>query len=173
MRSRIVLSVLIGLGMVIVLAAGSWYLLHHQGHKVCPLSGRPIQPQTRALVMIGGKRYETCCVRCAIIEARQTGKQLCVVEVADFENSKLMDPAKAWYVEGSSVNFCTRMAPAETASGKGTPYLRAFDRCSPSILAFPNEKSARAFIVQHGGVLKRLDDLLKEATSPTGKVQRP
>jgi hypothetical protein len=173
MRTRILLSVLIGLGMVVALAAGSWYLLHHRGEKVCPFSGRPIHSQTRAFVTVGGKKYETCCVRCAIIEAQQTGKRLRVLEVADFENGKLMDPEKAWFVEGSSVNFCTRMAPAETGSARGTVYLRAFDRCSPSILAFRTEKRARAFIGQHGGVLKRLDDLLKEATTATGKVHRP
>ena len=173
MRTRIVLSVLIGLGMAVALAAGSWYLIHQRAEKVCPLSGRPIEPQTRALVMIGGKKYETCCLRCAIIEARQTGKPLRVLKVANFETSKLMDPARAWFVEGSSVNFCTRMSPAATSRGEGTVYLRMFDRCSPSILAFPSKMSARAFIAQHGGALKRLDGLLKEAKSASGKVQRP
>ena len=39
-----------------------------------------IHAQTRALVTIGGQKYETCCVRCAIIEAQQTGKPLRVLE---------------------------------------------------------------------------------------------
>ena len=70
MRKGILFSVLIGLGIMAALAAGSWYLIHHRGEKVCPLSGRPIHPQTRALAIIGRKKYETCCVRCAIAEAQ-------------------------------------------------------------------------------------------------------
>ena len=173
MRMRIIFAAIFGLMAIVAALGGAWYLLHQQQTKVCPFSGRPIHPQSRAFVTVGGKEYETCCVRCAIIEARQTGKSLRILKVANFETGKLMDPAKAWFVEGSSVNFCTRMAPTATGSGKGIVYLRAFDRCSPSILAFPNEKDARAFIAQDGGVLVRLDDLLKEVTSATGEAQRP
>lgn len=173
MRTRIIFAAVFGLAVMAAALGGAWYLLRQQQTKICPFSGRPIHSQTRAFVTIGGKKYETCCVRCAIIEAQQTGKRLRVAEVADFENGKLMEPEKAWFVEGSSVNLCTRRSPAETGSDRGTVYLRSFDRCSPSILAFSSEKSARVFIAQHGGVLMRLGDLLKEATSTTGKVREP
>ena len=173
MQRKVLIASIVALAGFLILAGGAWYLLHQQQAKVCPLSGRPIQPKTRALVIIGGKDYETCCVRCAITEAQQTGKPLRIRKVADFENGKLIDPANAWFVESSDVNLCMRMSPATLSPGRQTVHLRVFDRCAPSVLAFSSEKDARAFIAQHGGVLKRLEDLLKEAQSATGKVQEP
>lgn len=163
------------LALVIILAglAGAWYFVSYRQPKVCPFSGREIHPQTRALVTIGGQKYETCCVRCAIIEAQQTGKPLRVLKVADFDTSKLLDPEKAWFVESSTVNLCMRMAPAMESPGRTSVYVRTFDRCSPSALAFSSEQRARDFIAQHGGTLKRLSDLQAEAATTTGKVQRP
>ena len=173
MRTKLLVASIVGLGTVLVLAAGAWYLLHRSEAKTCPLSGRPIQPQTRALVTIGGKDYETCCVRCAITAAQQTGKPLRIRKVADFETRKLIDPAKAWFVESSDVNLCMRMSPAMVSPGRETVHVRAFDRCSPSVLAFSNEQHARNFIAQHGGVLRRLADLQGEVTSTSGKAQNP
>ena len=173
MRIRPNLIGIFTLGAVIAVLGGAWYLVSHRQAKICPFSGRAIHPQTRALVTIGGKKYETCCVRCAIIEAQQTGKPLRVLKVADFETRRLMDPGNAWFVEGSAVNMCMRMSPAAESHGRESVYVRAFDRCSPSVLAFSNEQHAHDFIAQHGGALKRLADFESEATSTTGKVQKP
>ncbi len=161
--------------LVVALAglAGAWYLVSHRQAKVCPFSGRLIHAQARAVVLIGGHKYETCCVRCAIIEARQTGKPLRILKVADFETSKLIDPASAWFVESSEVNLCMRMSPEAESPGRESVYLRGFDRCSPSAFAFSDERQARAFIAQHGGALKRLADLEREAALAAGKVQKP
>lgn len=163
------------LALVAVLAVlgGAWYFVSHRQAKVCPFSGREIHPETRAVVTVGGKKYEVCCVRCAMIEAQQTGKPLKVLKVADFETSRLMDPGNAWFVEGSAVNECMRMSPAAESPSREGVYLRSFDRCSPSVLAFSTEQHARDFIAQHGGALKRLSDLESDATSKTGKVQTP
>ena len=173
MRKRIVFAGVLGLGAVLVILGGAWYLLTQRQAKVCPFSGRGIHPQTRALVTIGGRKYETCCVRCAIIEARQTGKSLRVLKVADFETSKLLNPNKAWFVEGSGVNLCMSMSQAAESPGRESVYLRGFDRCSPSALAFSSEKQARAFISEHGGILRRLEDLQDESKPTVPQVKKP
>jgi hypothetical protein len=173
MRTKIIIAGVIGLGVILAALAGGWYLLNQRQTSDCPFSGRPIHAQTRAVVLLGGHKYETCCVRCAIIEAQQTGKPLRILKVADFETSRLLDPSSAWYVESSEVNLCMRMSPGAESLGRGSVYLRGFDRCSPSALAFSNEQQARAFMVQHGGALKRLADLERETASPTGKAQKP
>ena len=165
-----------GISALVVILAGSgvaWYLVSHRQPKVCPFSGRAIHPQTRALVKIGGRTYETCCVRCAIIEAQQTGEPLRILKVADFGTSKLIDPESAWFVESSDVNLCIRTAPAAQSPGRESVFVRSFDRCSPSALAFSSEQHARDFMAQHGGALKRLSDLQAEARITTGTVQRP
>lgn len=173
MRTKILVPGLIGFVAVLAMLGGAWYLVRQRQTKICPFSGRLIHAQTRARVTIGGRQYQTCCVRCAIIEARQTGKPLRILKVADFETGKLIDPVRAWFVESSDMNLCMRMSPAAESLGRESVYMRGFDRCSPSALAFRNEQQARAFMVQHGGVLKRLDDLQGEATSTSGKVQQP
>jgi hypothetical protein len=171
MRMRLILTGIIGTVIVIAALLGSWLLLHRAN--ICPLSGRVIHKQARAYVTIGGRNYETCCLRCALIEAEQTGKRLRVREVADFDTGRLLDPQKAWYVEGSDVNLCMRTTrSAQNPSGHGV-YLRAFDRCSPSVYAFKDEQHARAFMAQRGGVLKRLGDLLQETEPSTGKAEKP
>ncbi len=163
----------IALLVVLFVLGGAWYLVSHRQPKVCPFSGRAIYPQTRALVTVSRKKYETCCVRCAMIEAEQTGKLLKVLKVADFETSKLIDPESAWFVENSNVNLCMRTAPAVKSPGRESVYVRTFDRCSPSVLAFSSEQRARSFIAQHGGLLKRIADLHMEAAKTIGKVQTP
>jgi hypothetical protein len=173
MRTRIIVAAVLGLGVILATLGGGWFLLHQRQTKLCPFSGRPIHAQTRAVVMIGGQKYETCCVRCAIVEAQQTGKPLRILKVADFETGRLLDPSSAWFVESSAVNLCMRVSPAAESTGRDSVYLRGFDRCSPSALAFSSEQQARAFITQHGGALKRLADLEQETASTTGKVQKP
>lgn len=173
MRIKLIIAGVVGLALVLAALGGGWYLLNQRQTKICPFSGRPIHAQARAVVIIGGHKYETCCVRCAIIEAQQTGKPLRILKVADFETSRLLDPQKAWFVESSEVNLCMRMSPAAESPGREGVYLRSFDRCSPSALAFSSEQQAQEFITQHGGALKRLADLERETTAPTGKVQKP
>ncbi len=173
MRTRLILTGILGMGVVLAVLGGGWYLLSLRQAAVCPFSGRVIHAQTRALVTIGGKKYETCCVRCAIVEAQQTGKSLRILKVANFDTGRLLDPNKAWFVESSTVNLCMRTAPGAESPGRESVYLRGFDRCSPSALAFSDEQSARAFIGQHGGVLKRLDDLQREAALTSPRVQKP
>ena len=151
----------------------AWYLLRRRPETLCPLSGRGIHAETRALVTIAGRKYETCCVRCGIIEAQQTGKPLRVLEVADFETGKLLSAVKAWYVEGSPVNPCMNMTPRAESADRQTMCLLGFDRCSPSVLAFSDERQARVFIAQHGGALKRLDDLQHEIQPVAPGVKTP
>lgn len=173
MRTKSNFVGIVALIAVLAILCGAWYLVSHQQAKVCPFSGRIIHPQARAFVTIGGKEYETCCVRCAIIEAQQTGKPLRILKVADFDTGRLLDPNKAWFVESSAVNLCMRTTPGAESPGRETVFVRGFDRCSPSALAFRSEQQARAFMAQHGGVLKRLADLQREATITVPKVQQP
>ncbi len=173
MRKKLNFIDISALVAVLAVLGCAWYIVIHRPPKLCPFSGREIHPETRALVTIGGRKYETCCVRCAIIEAQQTGKPLRVLKVADFESGKLIDPESAWFVEDCGVNLCMRRTPAVESRSRESVYVRTFDRCSPGVLAFSSEPHARAFIAQHGGVLKRLPDLQAEAATSIGRVQKP
>lgn len=162
MRTRTIIAGIVGLGFVIAASLVAWHMLN-RAPKTCPFSGRRIHAETRAVVAIGGRTYETCCVRCGITEARQKEKTFRVLKVADFETGKLLDAEKAWYVEGSALNPCTTETPNAQSVDRQTVCLRGFDRCAPSVLGFSSEEHARAFIAQHSGALKRLDDLQQES----------
>jgi hypothetical protein len=166
------IATVLALGVILAALGGGWFILHQRQATICPFSNRPIHAQTRTVVTIGGQKYETCCVRCAIVEAQQTGKSLRILKVADFETSRLIDPSSAWFVESSAVNLCMRVSPAAESAARDSVYMRGFDRCSPNALAFSSEQKARTFITQHGGSLKRLADLEQETTATTGKVQK-
>jgi hypothetical protein len=171
MRTRNIFATVFAFAIIVAALVGGWHLQRQRQTKICLFSGRAIPSKTRAFVTVGVKEYETCCLRCAIIEAQQTGKSLSILKVADFETRKLLDPASAWFVEGSTVDFSARMATGTESPGEEAVYVCDFDRCSPRILPFSSEKHARAFIASHGGVIKRLDDLEREATSTGLKVQ--
>lgn len=173
MKSKTVIGVLVVLGFVALAGGGAWYLLRQREEASCPFSGRGIHRQTRALVTIAGKEYEACCVRCAIVEAQQTGKPLRIRAVADFESGDLLKPDDAWFVEDSTVNFCMRTTPAAQSPTRHEVYMRGFDRCEPSVLAFSNEQQARSFIAQHGGVLRRLGELEQEIKPLGSGVKTP
>lgn len=162
MRVRTIIAGIVGVGVVIAASLAGWHVLR-RGETLCPFSGRGIHDDTRAVVAIGGRNYVTCCVRCGITEARQKGKALRVLKVADFETGKLLVAEKAWYVEGSALNPCTSESPKAESIDRQTVCLRGFDRCSPSVLGFSSEDRARAFMAQHGGVLKSLDELQQES----------
>ena len=171
MRTKTFIATVIAVALVIVALGGAWYLTHERRPEYCQLSGRLIQPHMLTVVRVKGKKLYTCCARCALTYQGQTGIRTEVLKVTDYASGSLIDAREAWFVGGSRVEPCC--SPALNREEGRTPYLRMFDRCSPSILAFPSEMSARAFIAQHGGALKRLDGLLKEAKSASGKVQRP
>lgn len=173
MRTKTIVVAVVAVALVIIALGGAWYLLERKPEAVCPFSGRGIHVQTRARVRIGGREYETCCVRCAIIEAQQTGKPLRVLEVGDFETGNLLIADRAWFVEGSAVNPCMSMAPKAGRGDQHTVCLLGFDRCSPSDLAFSSEGQARTFAVQHGGTLKHLSDLECEIRTETPGVKTP
>jgi nitrous oxide reductase accessory protein NosL len=110
---------------------------------------------------IAGKEVRACCPRCAISEANQEQKALRLIEVHDYQSGKGISPANAWFVEGSRVIACTHDM---TRMGEHKDMQdMAFDRCSPSTLAFANKPDADAFIAQNGGTVLSFGQLMSEA----------
>jgi hypothetical protein len=55
-------------------------------------------------------------------------------------------------VEGSDETPCVH-EHGPMMSDSGTPMQICYDRCMPSLIGFSAAETARAFMVQHGGVL--------------------
>ncbi|MFQ5926314.1 MAG: hypothetical protein ACE5MH_02645 [Terriglobia bacterium] len=163
MNLRTVLAALIGLGLVGGVAVGAWYVLHEPSPVFCQISGRPIHANMHTLVQINGEKLYACCPRCPLTVAAQAGKQSRILEVTDYVSGERLPASEAYFVAGSRVEVCS--APRLRVDESRTPYVRLFDRCGPSLLAFAREGEARDFIVNYGGGLKRLGELMRETLS--------
>jgi hypothetical protein len=123
----------------------------------------------RTVAKTDGRTIQACCVRCVLTVAQQTGKEVQFLSVNDYDTGKQLAPDKAFYVDGSQVEVCS--TPQVKPGEEMVPSERVYDRCAPSVIAFANEDKARAFIAQHGGSLKKLNELVSEAASQPGPAE--
>ncbi|MFB3813047.1 MAG: hypothetical protein ACE14L_02965 [Terriglobales bacterium] len=142
------------MGLLVVigglLLAGEYVVLR-RSHELCSLCQRSINPRARVMAEIGGERRNVCCAHCAITEGIQQRKPVRFLWVTDYNSGAHLDPAKAWYVEGSRVLACEHdMAHMDMSKH---PQQLSFDRCSPGTFAFGSRVAAEAFAQANGGVV--------------------
>jgi hypothetical protein len=164
MKKRLISASLIAAAVILGVALGDWYALRGRPPAFCEVSGRPIHSNMLTVVEVNGKRLYTCCPRCPLTLVRQAHAQVKLLEVTDYPSGRRLKARDAYFVNGSMVEMCS--APRMLSDESGTPYVREFDRCSPSVLAFAREDEARAFLAHNGGTLARMDDLMREAGAP-------
>lgn len=157
MWKRIVLA---ALGLAVVALVGVFIDSNLMAPDQCDVCYRPLHAETYYRIhMADGKALDVCCPRCGL--RFQAGRDDVVrTKVTDFGSNALLDAEDAFYVEGSPVHFCGHAHIEEDRSG--TQYELAYDRCLPSLIAFESREGAVRFIRRNGGVLKTMDELLKE-----------
>ncbi len=163
MRAKTIVAGIVAVAVILVALGGAWYLTHTRPPKYCQLSGRPIRPHMLTTVRIGGKTMYACCARCALTYEQQTGTPVTIVRVTDYLSGREIDAKKAYFADGSQVEPCC--VPAAGREEGRTTYIRMFDRCFPSLIAFADQNDARAFVEQHGGTVTTLNELEKQAKS--------
>jgi hypothetical protein len=151
-------------GVIILIAIGcglgyaGWRMLSPSGHEVCEVCNRPIHGHSRALGEIDGGGEEVfCCPTCALTAHHQTRKKVKIIQLTDFDADRPLAPDDAYVVEGSTLNLCLQHQPL--ADKDKQPVQIAFDRCSPSIYAFASEASADRFAREHGGTVRKFQEL--------------
>ncbi len=140
-----------------LLVAGQWSL-HHRSQELCGICQRHINPQAGVIAEIGGHRRHVCCAHCAITEGLQEHKPVRLIEVTDYSSGQKLDPARAWYVDGSRIVACTHDM-AHMSEMKQVEQT-AFDRCSPGTFAFATRAEAEAFAAKNGGAIRSLSEML-------------
>jgi len=169
MDRRTVFAAAVALAFLLGAAAGAWYALRGRPPIACEIDGRPIHGNMHTLLHVDGKQYHACCARCGLTLASQAHRQIEILEVTDYMSGRRLPAAQAFYVEGSRVEVCS--GPRLNRKEGLAPYVRLFDRCAPSLLAFAREEQARAFLTEYGGSLKRLEELMREAATPRAPAE--
>lgn len=146
--------------LLATLVAGGFWLLRHGGHEECSVCRREIHAPSRAVVEVNGQREALCCARCAITLARQRGKSVRLVQVADYSSERMLRPEDAFYVEGSRIVLCAKHEPLLDPTKHAIE--RVFDRCEPSLYAFARRADADAFAQQNGGTVFTAKQVLRE-----------
>jgi hypothetical protein len=78
--------------------------------------------------------------------------------VTDYNSGRKLDPANAWYVDGSRVVACTHdMTRMNEMKQMEKP---EFDRCSPGTFAFASRAEADAFATKNGGAVRNMQEML-------------
>ena len=170
MRKKVIYAGIIGLFAVVAALGGAWYMTHERPPQYCQLSGRPIHPHMLTVVRVNGKKLYACSARCALMYERQTGIHAEVVQVTDYISGRRIDARKAWFANGSRTEPCS--SPAMKQDAGGATYMRMFDRCSPSLIAFSRQDQALNFIAANGGKLTTLNDLEIQAKSENHGVSK-
>lgn len=151
-------------GVIILIAIGcglgyaGWRMLSPSGREICEVCNRPIHAQSRTVGEIDdGEEEVFCCPTCALTAHHQTSMKVKIIHLTDFDTDRPLAPDGAYVVEDSTLNLCIRHQPL--ADRDKQPAQMAFDRCSPSIYAFASEAGADRFARDHGGIVRRFQEL--------------
>ena len=155
----------LGLGIILAIALGlgyaGWRARRSSESAVCRVCGRMVHADMRTVAAVGDKREVFCCPTCALSAGAQLHKAVRFEQLSDYETGHPLLPANAFAVEGSDVVPCVHSHPMLNPDGQPIPM--AYDRCSPSIIAFTDRTSAERFAHEHGG---QIDTFLRLTAAP-------
>ena len=131
------------------LAFGGWRIFENQRHSGCAACGRAVDGHSLTIATVDGEEQRFCCPACALSVERQSGSKVWILSLSNHSGGGSIDPSEAFVVVGSTVNHCLRTKPM-VGSQKHLSHLE-YDRCSPSAMAFADQRAAQAFAAEFGG----------------------
>jgi hypothetical protein len=152
--SLIAILVLAGLGYA------GWRFVTDRNAQSCKACARPVHAHMKTVAILDGKRATYCCPACALSEHQQSGRPVQIVELTDYLTNATLKPETSFVVRNSDVNPCLQHHPAVGENNQ--PLESRFDRCSPSVLAFHDQRSAATFAGEHGGQVVKFSDFAAE-----------
>lgn len=157
-------SVVASLVAVLILAGvgfAGWRFITERSGQSCQACARPVHAHMKTVAILDGKRAIYCCPACALSAHQQSGKPVQVVELTDYPTNKSLKPETSFLVRNSDVNPCLQHHHPDVGENS-QPLESHFDRCTPSVLAFEDQKSAAAFAGEHGGQVVKFSDFATE-----------
>ena len=149
MRPKSVCASIVAILVLAGLGYSTWHFVKERSAQSCKVCMRPVHSHMKTAAIVDGKRSIYCCPACALSEHQQSGNPVQVVELTDYLSNGAMKPEGSFVVRNSDVNPCLQQHPAVGENNQ--PLESHFDRCTPSVLAFQDQKAAAAFAGEHGG----------------------
>jgi hypothetical protein len=148
-RTQQITGWLIGIVLAIILVWGA-KAVFGRSPRICVVCQRTIDPHWAfKIVLQSGKSLETCCCRCGFRYVMTSHQPVRAMWATDFFSGKRVSAQKAVYVSDSRLTHC---APTGLqVDWLGSSYVKVFDRCLPSLVAFKDRREARRFQKQYGG----------------------
>jgi hypothetical protein len=141
--------------------SGTWLamrlLLARDQGEYCMACKRPVHLVTKTVAIAGGRKEIYCCPMCALSDGKQRHIPVKVVTLTDYDWAHAINADTAFIVRGSDVNPCLQHAPRPFGDDQ-RPMALAYDRCTPSIIAFAKKADAEQFARAHGGQTMRWVD---------------
>jgi hypothetical protein len=160
MQRKSVFASIVAIFVLVGLGYSAWRFVKERSAQSCKACTRRVHSNMKTVAIVDGKRAIYCCPACALSEHQQSGKQVQVVELTDYLSGVPSKPESSFVVRNSDVNPCRQHHPAVGENNQ--PLDSNFDRCTPSVLAFQDQKSAGAFASEHGGQVVRFSDFASE-----------
>ena len=156
-RNSVTVGVVVVVALGLVLGYVGRQMLDSERDQTCAACGRPVHSHAKVVGLVDEDPRTFCCAACVLMDHRQTGRKIEVVELTDYSTHTVVEPEEAFLVVGSRVNHCLRNEPL-LDQHRAASRLE-FDRCSPSVLAFSSEAEARGFVAKNGGRLSTFEEL--------------
>ena len=129
--------------------------------KACDFCQRAMCAGTEYTVHLSfGRTKHACCPRCGALYEKQHPGSVHTTTVRDFATDREIRARDAVFVEDSDFSHCNVGMIAHDQDGAS--YTVCYDRCTPSVVAFGDRKSAEGFETMHGGRLISFEQLLRE-----------
>ncbi|HUG82627.1 MAG TPA: hypothetical protein VML01_13240 [Bryobacterales bacterium] len=145
---EVLLLAVAGAGLLYV----GWHTLSSEAETACSVCGRPVHIESRVDGVVDGRARTFCCATCALRAHEQSGADVTMSGVYDYDSGKALAPEAAYFVVGSRINLCMREHVLMGAHKEAS--TMEFDRCSPSVLAFGSQVAAARFRAENGGAVQ-------------------
>ena len=129
----------------------------------CPACERPeCRNMAFTIHLQDGRAVETCCPRCGLRFMASQRLSAASLSVRAFDTAATLDATRAYYVEGSDISPCTAQPSKGPKDERGCCGNPVYDRCMPSLLAFPAREAAAEFARAHGGEIRTFEQIRAE-----------
>lgn len=140
--------------LVVAILVGAVVLRYEaeRSNQICQVCKRPVHAGMGYRLVLADGSKTACCPRCGMHFDLLHPGTVRQALAKDFYTGVEIPSEKASYVEGGNEQYCSHVQPMERKQPESSAEL-AYDRCTPTLVAFATEAGAQKYQREHGGRL--------------------